>query len=433
MNPFLETLLDSPLDDTYRGIPPGEPAVPLRGVAARGWQPRSGNMALPVLTLDEAAFAHNVEQIFQYARSHGAALAPHAKTPMSPQIVQRLLDAGAWGATVANLQQAAVLLRAGVTRLMLGNEIGGAASGARLGKLLAGYPHARLLAFADSADTVRSLAAAAAEAGRPVEVLVEVGGGRAGARDDAAVAAILAAIREQGDKLALAGVATYEGAVASSDAALTASNIAALMERAARAFKEVRALAPHAPLVFTAGGSAFFDHVTQAAKGWLFEDGNAQLVLRSGAIFFHDHGTYQRALQAMDARAGFLVDGQARNAATDFRPALRLWGEVLSRPEPGLAICGFGMRDVSYDQDLPAPLAAFRGGAALPGWDTQARVTRLNDQHAFLAIAPDSELAPGDVIEFGISHPCTCLDRWRVFFGLDADGRVQSAYRTFFG
>jgi D-serine dehydratase len=175
-------------------------------------------MALPVLTLDEAAFAHNVEQIFQYARSHGAALAPHAKTPMSPQIVQRLLDAGAWGATVANLQQAAVLLRAGVTRLMLGNEIGGAASGARLGKLLAGYPHARLLAFADSADTVRSLAAAAAEAGRPVEVLVEVGGGRAGARDDAAVAAILAAIREQGDKLALAGVATYEGAVASSDA-----------------------------------------------------------------------------------------------------------------------------------------------------------------------------------------------------------------------
>ncbi|MGB3430943.1 MAG: amino acid deaminase, partial [Achromobacter sp.] len=245
--------------------------------------------------------------------------------------------------------------------------------------------------------------------------------------------AILDAIREQGSKLALAGVATYEGAVASSDAALTASNIAALMARAARAFQQVRALAPQAPLVFTAGGSAFFDQVTQAAKPWLAEDGNAQLVLRSGAIFFHDHGTYQRALQAMDARAGFQIDGQARHAAADFRPALRLWGEVLSRPEPGLAICGFGMRDVSYDQDLPAPLAAFRGGAALPGWDAQARVTRLNDQHAFLAIAPDSELAPGDVIEFGISHPCTCLDRWRVFFGLDADGRVQSAYRTFFG
>ena len=171
----------------------------------------------------------------------------------------------------------------------------------------------------------------------------------------------------------------------------------------------------------------------QAAQPWLAADGNALLVLRSGAIFFHDHGTYQRALQAMDARSGFQVDGLARAAATGFRPALRLWGEVLSRPEPGLAICGFGMRDVSYDQDLPVALAAYREGTALSGWDAQTRVTRLNDQHAFLAIAPDSELAPGDVIEFGISHPCTCLDRWRVFFGLDADGRVQSAYRTFFG
>ena len=127
---------------------------------------------------------------------------------MSPQIVQRLLDAGAWGATVANLQQAAVLLRAGVRRLMLGNEIGGLASGARLGRLLAAYPDARLLAFADSADTVRALAAAAGEAGRPVDVLVEVGGGRAGARDAAGVRAILDAVQAQGGKLSLAGVAT---------------------------------------------------------------------------------------------------------------------------------------------------------------------------------------------------------------------------------
>ncbi len=433
MNPFLDTLLDTPLDDTYRGVPPGEPAVALRAVASRGWQPRTGNMALPVLTMDEAAFDHNVERIFGYARSHGAALAPHAKTPMSPQIVQRLLDAGAWGATVANLQQAAVLLRAGVRRLMLGNEIGGAASGARLGKLLAAYPDARMLMFADSAATVAALAAAAAQAGRAVVVLVEIGGGRAGARDDAAVAAILDAVATHGDKLALAGVATYEGAVATSDPAATAQNIAALMQRAARAFSQVRALAPQAPLVFTAGGSAFFDHVVQAAAPLLAQDGNAQLVLRSGAIFFHDHGAYERALKAMDARAGFQVDGQARQAAADFRPALRLWGEVLSRPEPGLAICGFGMRDVSYDQDLPVPLAAYRDGAPLAGWDPAGRVTRLNDQHAFLAVAPDSALAPGDVIEFGISHPCTCLDRWRVFFGLDADGRVQSAYRTFFG
>lgn len=48
-------------------------------------------------------------------------------------------------------------------------------------------------------------------------MLVEVGGGRAGARDAAGVRAILDAVQAQGGKLSLAGVATYEGAVASSD------------------------------------------------------------------------------------------------------------------------------------------------------------------------------------------------------------------------
>jgi D-serine dehydratase len=58
-------------------------------------------------------------------------------------------------------------------------------------------------------------------------------------------------------------------------------------------------------------------------------------------------------------------------------------------------------------------------------------VTRLNDQHAFLSVAPDSALAVGDIIAFGISHPCTCLDRWRVILG--ADGVVTRALSTQFG
>ena len=43
------------------------------------------------------------------------------------------------------------------------------------------------------------------------------------------------------------------------------------------------------------------------------------------------------------------------------------------------------------------------------------RVTALNDQHAYLAVEPVSEgaLRPGDVIGFGISHPCTTFDKYR--------------------
>ena len=428
MSIFLDALLDSSLDDGIRGVPPGTAPFPLREVGAMGWRPAAGTMALPVLTLDEDAFAANRDLIFAYARRHGVALAPHAKTPMAPQIACALVEAGAWGATVANLQQAAILLRAGVTRLILANEIGGRASGERLGALLAVHPGADLRAFADSPAAVETLAAAARVAGRPLSVLVEVGAGRGGARDRAAVEAILAAVLRHRGLLVLDGVATYEGAVATSDPAETAANIAALLQRTAETFAAVRALVPERPLLLTAGGSAFFDMVVAGLGPVAAADGNATLVLRSGAIFFHDHGVYERALGALDARRGFACGGAA---AADFRPALRLWAEVLSRPEPGLAICGFGMRDASFDQDLPLPLRIHRDGAALPAGDL--RVTRLNDQHAFVAVPAGLDLAVGDIIEFGISHPCTCIDRWRVLFGLDAGGRVRTAYRTFFG
>ena len=79
------------------------------------------------------------------------------------------------------------------------------------------------------------------------------------------------------------------------------------------------------------------------------------------------------------------------------------------------------------------PLQIFRDGVEQKGLAESLSVTRLNDQHAFLSVAPDCLLAVGDVIAFGISHPCTCLDRWRVIFGVDAGGIVTRALPTQFG
>jgi D-serine dehydratase len=92
-----------------------------------------------------------------------------------------------------------------------------------------------------------------------------------------------------------------------------------------------------------------------------------------------------------------------------------------------------GMRDVSFDQGLPVAQRVFRAGEPLPPRNVRPEVTRLNDQHAFLKVAPEDDIAVGDVIEFGISHPCTCLDRYRVIFGLDPSGHVRNAFQTFFG
>ncbi|WP_284250818.1 hypothetical protein [Litorihabitans aurantiacus] len=97
--------------------------------------------------------------------------------------------------------------------------------------------------------------------------------------------------------------------------------------------------------------------------------------------------------------------------ADPLRAAIHGWARVLSTPEPHLAVLDAGKRDLSSDLGLPVPQlvhAADGGVRPLAG-----HVSALNDQHAFLR-TPGEELAVGDVVRLGLSHPCTALDRWRL-------------------
>jgi D-serine deaminase-like pyridoxal phosphate-dependent protein len=80
-----------------------------------------------------------------------------------------------------------------------------------------------------------------------------------------------------------------------------------------------------------------------------------------------------------------------------------------------------GRRDVAFDQDMPVPYE-------LPG----SVVTKLNDQHAYLALGGAGRAEVGDWFQFGISHPCTVFDKWQLIPVLDDDGRVVELVRTFF-
>jgi D-serine dehydratase len=59
-------------------------------------------------------------------------------------------------------------------------------------------------------------------------------------------------------------------------------------------------------------------------------------------------------------------------------------------------------------------------------------VQALNDQHLFLLVAPESTLAVGDLVGFGISHPCTTFDKWKAMFVVDDAYRVESMISTCF-
>ncbi|OLP55591.1 amino acid deaminase [Rhizobium rhizosphaerae] len=432
----LAVLPDPLLDDRIRGFPPAHPPLRLGAIGAQNWAPYDGRMALPLLSLDEAAFARNVETMMAYVRDKEVEIAPHAKTPMVPALAEVLVKAGAWGTTVADIRQAGVLLRSGQRRLILANEIGGLSAARRLAALLAGFADAELHIFVDSVEAVEALHQAWSERGDlpPLGLLIELGAGRAGARTIEAGLRILERILAvETAQFRLTGVAAYEGAAATADALETAQRIDALMQLTGDFLAQLRArIGKVRALILTAGGSVFFDRVIAGLGAAVAADPNCRLILRSGAIFFHDHGVYERGMAALDARGGFVIDGAVRAASAAFQPALKVWAEVLSRPEPDLAICGMGLRDVANDQGLPRPLSLYREGQKVANLDGCA-VLRLNDQHVFLRLDPASLVNVGDIIVFGISHPCTCLDRHAILYGLDPEQRVSGAYLTCFG
>jgi D-serine dehydratase len=93
-----------------------------------------------------------------------------------------------------------------------------------------------------------------------------------------------------------------------------------------------------------------------------------------------------------------------------------------------------GKRDVSYDVDMPRPIAWYRAGVherplvAPAEW----RITKLNDQHAYVELPAQADLRVGDLVGCGISHPCTTFDKWSLLIEVDDAYDVVGGLRTFF-
>jgi D-serine dehydratase len=180
-------------------------------------------------------------------------------------------------------------------------------------------------------------------------------------------------------------------------------------------------------ILLSAGGSAFYDLVVERFARARLSRGS-EVVLRPGCYLTQDSALYERAFARIHERS-LLV----RELGEGLRPALELWAHVLSRPEPTRAVAGLGKRDASHDGELPRPRFWFRPGRhAAPLELRGVGTATLNDQHALLALAPDAPLGVGDLVGFGISHPCLTFDRWPLLLIVNDAYDVVAAVRTYF-
>ena len=412
----VEALGDTHIDARMKGVPSSAGTFPLRDLAARRWRVGRAPLLLPVLAARASALEHNIEAMRRFCEEHGVWLAPHGKTTMCPQLFARQLRAGAWGMTAATVEQLQVYRMFGVPRIVFANQLAGESELRVVADALVSDPGFSLLLFVDSAAGVRMLADAARArvVPEPVQVLLELGyeGGRTGVRSADDALAVAAAIRGSGGAVRLDGIAGFEGLL---------TNDAAGRERA-RAFlqsmDEIGAMllaGGHLAddYIVSAGGSSGFDLVVERFA----EDarGARRVLLRSGCYVAHDHGTY----------AG------SPAAARRFEPALELWSVVHSRPEPSLAYLNFGRRDAPFDAGFPVPLyrtAADGKRQPVHGWQIEG----LNDQHARLRVPATSDVAVGDVVVCGVSHPCGAFDRWKLVYVVDDAGAIVDGLLTFF-
>jgi D-serine dehydratase len=256
-----------------------------------------------------------------------------------------------------------------------------------------------------------------------LRVLLEMGvaGGRGGCRtiDEARDLAATVAASEH---LELAGVEAYENVFGLNDFAETLKHVdsmlATVRELVTRLDDDGR-FASVDEIVVSAGGSIFFDRVVEGLTHWDLS-APVRTVLRSGSYFAQDS-----EFVALSPLGGRATSGER------LEQALELWTMVLSRPEPGLAVLGFGKRDVGHDRGLPVPFAVRREGRRDAEPAGTLRVLSLDDQHARCALDAEQALRPGDLVGLHISHACTTFDNWRLIPVVDDGYRVLEAVRSF--
>lgn len=419
-----KNLIDPLLDASQKGYPHHAPALRRSEIAAQGWNVLNGDLPLPLAVVRADSLNHNLGWMQGYANDSGVRFAPHGKTTMSPQLFQRQLDAGAWGLTFATVAQLRIGVQAGARRCVIANQVLNAGDLQGIQALLTEHADLRVLFLLDSMAQLTLIEATAPA--KPFEVLLELGtvGGRTGCRTADEAMALARAARASG-AVRLAGIECYEGLGAKGDSAADVPFAQALMDRVtALALQcEQEDLFEADEIIVSAGGSAIFDLVVPALRPALKRP--VVGLLRSGCYITHDHGFYKRMVSVVNQRLG---------CGNGLQAALEVWATVQSLPEPGLAILAVGKRDISYDLDMPVPIAmcalSSRSPQATPaGWT----ISGMNDQHAYLRLGDEpAGLQVGDRVALGVSHPCTTFDKWRWMPVVDGTYGVIDALVTCF-
>lgn len=350
---------------------------------------RAGRLSVPetpCLVIDEPLARENIARVQQGVNAAGCRLRPHIKTHKMPYFARLQLEAGAAGITCAKVSEAEVMADGGAEDIFLAYPMVG---DFRIRRALALSQRVRRLILAvDSLAGAKALSDAAAAAGLPLEVRLEVdtGAQRTGVLQDHAVdlAKAVAAL----PNLRLTGIYTFKSLVL--HGAPTQDNDAAGKEEAQLMYDTAQAI--------RAAGVEIQDISVGSTPTW-------RQAAETGLV--------------TEVRPGTYIFGDwmltREHCATFEQIAVRLYATVVSTPAPGYAILDGGTKTFPMDIPLDAEPYHYPGYAipigkdGQPDWNLQLR--RMNEEHGILtAQNGETGLTVGQVLELVPIHVCTAVN-----------------------
>lgn len=282
----------------------------------------------PALILDLDAFERNLDRMAAAISGHKVRLRPHAKSHKCPEIALRQIARGAVGICCQKISEAAVFVDAGITDILITNQVVGAAKVRRVMELAA---KARIGVLVDHPLQVQALATAAKAGGITLDVYVEVDAGshRCGVAT-AEQALRLAELIVGFPPLRFAGLHCYHGSAQHlRDPAARAAAIAGAAEiaRSAKQCIEEKGIAVG---IVTGAGTGTFMHE---------RDSNIYNELQPGSYIFMDRDYGENRLGADDV---------------GFEQALFVRTTVMSRPADDRAVVDAGLKASSIDSGMPS-------------------------------------------------------------------------------
>lgn len=329
----------------------------------------------PFVAIDMDVMDNNLKLMQDRAAEHGLALRPHTKTHKQPALARRQQELGASSLTVAKLDEAQIMLEAGLDDLLIAYPLVGSTKAHRLATLM--IRGLRPTVSIDSTAALKTLSLAASLSGGSVDVLVEVDTGfhRCGITGSAVVE--LAHLVDHEPGLRLRGLMSYAGHISGQT---DPGRIRAIVADDDTQLGQYRRNleSDHLGIDTVTVGGTILSHNLDVL--------HHATEIRPGIYIFNDMG---------------IVYG---GAATTDDCAARVWSTVVSRPSKDRAVLDAGSKMLSTD----GPLKGSYGFVVdRPGWT----ISRISEEHAVIELGKDS-LPPeiGERVSIIPNHVCTVIN-----------------------